>query len=110
VPTEAEGAAEAPWPNRIWQTWKTPLIDKRTTSWRQLNPHHEYHLLTDADAEAFVDSTFSRPEDSPLRLTYHALNDPVLKADLLRYLVVFAKGGVYTDIDTTVVVVVCSHE
>jgi alpha 1,6-mannosyltransferase len=31
---------------------------------------------------------------------FEALTDPILRAELLRYLVLLAKGGVYSDIDT----------
>lgn len=60
-----------------------------------------YRLLTDDEAAAWVDSTFWREEDAPVRATYHAMNDPVLRADFLRYLLIYAEGGVYTDLDTT---------
>eukprot|EP01113_Clastostelium_recurvatum_P048711 TRINITY_DN8926_c0_g1_i2.p1 TRINITY_DN8926_c0_g1~~TRINITY_DN8926_c0_g1_i2.p1 ORF type:complete len:365 (+),score=69.67 TRINITY_DN8926_c0_g1_i2:67-1095(+) len=88
------------WPRKIWQTWKEHIDNGDTRSWCDNNPDYTYTLLTDEEALSFVREHFSRQEDEPLRRTYEDLNDPVLRADLFRYLVLYAEGGVYSDIDT----------
>lgn len=73
------------------------LVD--TPSWLSKNPNHNYKLVTPEWADAFVDEHF-KPTNPVLAQTYHALTNPGLKSDLLRYLILSIKGGVYTDIDT----------
>ena len=67
------------------------------TSTRQ-NPGYRYELLTDAVAERYV---FDQFEDSPdVVHTFRRIDDRILRADFLRYLLILKEGGVYTDIDT----------
>lgn len=76
----------------MWQS----LSDTR--SWLAKNPGFEYTLLGAKAADDFVNAHFS---GSPSILhTYHALRNPGMKTDLLRYLIMLAKGGVYSDLDT----------
>jgi mannosyltransferase OCH1-like enzyme len=90
-------------PRKIWQTWHTPaalLADgdrSRVGSWHRVNPGYRYELITDEAAESFVRHHFA--QDALLRKTFLGLNDTILKADFLRYLIVLAEGGVYADLD-----------
>lgn len=97
-------AYPADFPKRIWQTSR--LTDKAkwevsSKTWRELNPDWTYHYLDDADATSFVHNHF--PQRPSLIRLWDGLADPILRADLLRYLVLLAKGGVYSDIDTTAI-------
>jgi mannosyltransferase OCH1-like enzyme len=94
-------------PRKIWQTWKTgPLAFEQHHSdtaktWPAVNPSYRYEVLTDDNAIQYVEwhygpSGFSRPD---IVKTYQELNITIIKADLLRYLVMYAEGGVYADID-----------
>jgi mannosyltransferase OCH1-like enzyme len=94
-------------PRKIWQTWKTgPLaFDQRDSdsakTWSAKNPGYRYEVLTDANAMPYVEwhygpKGFNRPDIVNL---YRELNITIIKADLLRYLVMYAEGGVYADID-----------
>lgn len=98
-------------PRKIWQIFSTPAdfkgaapfsIDPKslgdTTSWVALNPGHQYELLGAASADEFVLKHFSH--DNSVIDTYFTLRSPGLKTDLLRYLVLWAEGGVYSDLDT----------
>lgn len=92
-------------PQKIWQSWKVPASDlaradaRAVTSWTELNPEYRYELLTDAAALRFVQDRFSA--DHPrIAETYANISDPILRADLLRYLLLYSEGGVYTDVDT----------
>ncbi|MEW5308712.1 MAG: hypothetical protein WDW38_000650 [Sanguina aurantia] len=64
-------------------------------SFKQLNPEYIHIMWGEADVNEFVDSYFPA-----LATTFRHLHLPVLKADLVRYLLVFTFGGVYSDMDT----------
>jgi mannosyltransferase OCH1-like enzyme len=94
-------------PRKIWQTWKTgPLAFEQRDSdsaktWPAKNPSYRYEVLTDDNALQYVewhygDHGFNRPDIVAL---YRELDITIIKADLLRYLVMYAEGGVYADID-----------
>lgn len=90
-------------PKKLWQTWHTPAIrleeqeQSRVQSWLDRNPEFQYELITDSAADTFVEHHFS--DQLLLKDTYLSLNDTILKADFLRYLIILAEGGVYADID-----------
>jgi alpha 1,6-mannosyltransferase len=93
-----------PFPAKIWQTWRLPLSaqdedSENVRSWTKLNPTYRYELLTDDASETYVLESFHR---KGIVETYFNLHDPILRADLLRYLILLADGGVYSDIDTKV--------
>lgn len=90
-------------PRKIWQTWHTPAAllaeedRSRVASWYALNPGYRYELITDDTADGFVRHHFA--QDALLRETFLGLNDTILKADFLRYLIILAEGGTYADLD-----------
>lgn len=98
-------------PAKIWQIFLPPgghtsgdfIIDPSnlvdTASWLAKNPDYHYRLVTSKWADAFVDAHFARSHPEIAR-TYHALRNPGLKSDLLRYLILSIEGGVYSDTDT----------
>ncbi|KAL1870445.1 hypothetical protein Daus18300_005131 [Diaporthe australafricana] len=102
---------EASIPSKIWQIFLPPsghtsgnftinpsqLVD--TASWLATNPDYHYRLVTSKWADTFVDAHFAR-SDPEIVQTYHALRNPGLKSDLLRYLILSIEGGVYSDTDT----------
>lgn len=109
--SNSAGSSSSPLPRKIWQIFSTPAhstskppnsIDPKslgdTTSWIGLNPGYQYELLGAASADAFVVRHFSH--DKAVMQTYFALQNPGLKTDLLRYLVLWVEGGVYADLDT----------
>ncbi|KAL8828459.1 MAG: hypothetical protein Q9191_002578 [Dirinaria sp. TL-2023a] len=92
-------------PAKIWQTWYTSAVGlgeqekHRTLSWLDKNPRYQYELVTDQAAESLVERHYFHGNDLLLAETFLALNDTILKADFLRYLIILAEGGLYTDID-----------
>lgn len=90
-------------PRKIWQTWHTPaglLADEdkeRVRSWLEKNPHYQYELVTDRGSETYVRQHFA--EDPMIRDVFLNLTDTIIRADFLRYLVLYADGGVYADLD-----------
>ncbi|KAK3936466.1 alpha-1,6-mannosyltransferase [Diplogelasinospora grovesii] len=69
-----------------------------TASWLAQNPDYPYKLVGQKWADAFIGTRFAG--DARLLHTYHSLQNPGSKSDLLRYLILSAEGGVYTDTDT----------
>jgi alpha 1,6-mannosyltransferase len=89
-------------PKLMWQTWKTsPAEGFRSgkASWDTLNPDFEHEVVTDDGAVELIHRLF---DGIPAVFeAYDALPKPILKADFFRYLILLARGGIYSDIDTT---------
>lgn len=92
-------------PHKIWQTWRRPVdslgddeLQRFIQSWTALNPDYRYELITDQAAVQFVDDRFQNRPD--IVDTFHRINDRILRADYLRYLLISSEGGIYSDIDT----------
>jgi mannosyltransferase OCH1-like enzyme len=97
----------ARFPKKIWQTWKVdPLgFEERdlncARTWTQKNLGHRYEVLTDNNDLYYVETHFG-PEGinrSDIVDVYKSLTAKIIKADLLRYLVMYVEGGIYADID-----------
>ncbi|KAM7191303.1 hypothetical protein V8F20_009358, partial [Naviculisporaceae sp. PSN 640] len=100
-------AVRAEFPKKIWQTWKVnPLAfeprDLNTArTWVNNNPGYRYEVLTDSNDMYYVEyhfgpDGFNRPDIVEF---YRSVKAAIVKADLLRYLVMYAEGGLYADID-----------
>jgi alpha 1,6-mannosyltransferase len=98
---------EGKFPAYIWQTWKaTPesgdfddSFRPFEASWTEKHPGFVHQVVTDAAAVTLIRYLYaSIPE---VQEAYNALPVPVLKADFFRYLILLARGGIYSDIDTT---------
>lgn len=98
--------AEARFPAYIWQTWKHGLNDERfderykegESQWAYRNPGFVHELFNDDTAHAMVRHLFKQVPE--VIQAFERLPEVVLKMDFFRYLILFAKGGVYADIDT----------
>lgn len=100
-------AVRSDFPPKIWQTWKVdPLhFEERdintARSWPDKNPDWRYEVLTDGNDLRYVEyhygaEGFNRPD---IVAFYRDVKAAIIKADLLRYLIMYAEGGVYADID-----------
>lgn len=94
-------------PQKIWQTWKINPLDfaerDSTTArtWLEKNPYMRYEVLTDANEMSYIEqhfgpTGFNRPD---IVSFYRSIKLPIIKADLLRYMIMYAEGGIYADID-----------
>ncbi|THY59301.1 hypothetical protein D6C97_04122 [Aureobasidium pullulans] len=94
-------------PRKIWQSWKVDPTRfesrdvERARTWTVKNPGHRYEVLTDDNADYYVEHHYgplglNRPD---IVNTYKSLNARIIKSDLLRYLIMHVEGGVYADID-----------
>ncbi|WLF81664.1 alpha-1,6-mannosyltransferase Och1 [Lodderomyces elongisporus] len=97
---------EARFPAYIWQTWKHGLNDDRfdekyrqgESQWAYKNPGFVHELFNDDTAHTMVKYLYNQiPE---IIETYEMLPEIILRMDFFKYLVLYAKGGVYADIDT----------
>ena len=96
-------------PAYIWQTWKyTPAsgdfgetFRPAEASWSELHPGFVHEVVTDDAAVYLLKHLYaSVPE---VLEAYSSLPLPIMKADFFRYLILLARGGIYTDIDTTAI-------
>jgi mannosyltransferase OCH1-like enzyme len=94
-------------PKKIWQTWKVnPLrFEERdlntARTWLEKNPDYRYEVLTDGNDLRYVEyhfgpDGFNRPD---IVNFYRDVKAAIVKADLLRYMIMYAEGGLYADID-----------
>lgn len=98
--------AEAKFPAYIWQTWKvTPASGEfdekfRTgeASWTEKHPGFVHEVITDQVAVHLIRHLYAAVPS--VLEAYKALPMAVMKADFFRYLILLARGGIYTDIDT----------
>ena len=94
-------------PAYIWQTWKvTPASGEfpeqfrgPEASWSELHPGFIHEVVTDSDAGVLLRYLYGSTPD--VIEAYDALPSPVMKADFFRYLILLARGGIYSDIDTS---------
>ncbi|KAK2837012.1 hypothetical protein FQN49_006496 [Arthroderma sp. PD_2] len=90
-------------PGKIWQTSKyTNLTSEQfnmTNTWITQNPTFRHERLTDESSNNYVRNRYADQKDIVTLFT--GLTIPILRADLLRYLILFADGGIWADLDTT---------
>ncbi|KAJ4259629.1 hypothetical protein NW762_007559 [Fusarium torreyae] len=101
LPTSSDVPKQEPFPHKIWQSWKDDSenpIDRTVGfphQWRAANPDWRYERITDTNINAYVLDRF----DTNISDVFTSLQDPILKADFLRYLILWREGGVWADID-----------
>lgn len=85
-------------PKRIMQTWKdNDVPDRWKSSPKSIQNHMSewrYKLMTDKDNREFVQRYF--PD---FLGTYDAFPHPIQRADAIRYMYLYIKGGIYMDLD-----------
>ena len=94
-------------PAYIWQTWKnTPAsmffpVELRPdeASWTELNPGFVHEVVPDDIQASLVKHLYAAVPE--VYEAFDALPLAVLKADFFRYLILLARGGIYSDIDTS---------
>ncbi|KAI8941021.1 hypothetical protein NX059_002267 [Plenodomus lindquistii] len=78
----------------------TDDVRKWTDTCIQANPSYRAEFLNDETSDEWVRKTFSttRPD---LVEAYLALSVPIFKADILRYLLLWDQGGIWSDLDVS---------
>lgn len=93
-------------PAVIWQTWKyTPSSPRFSdefrgteASWTELHPSFQHEVIADDTQRHLIQYLYGSVPD--VFEAYDSLPLAVMKADFFRYLVLLARGGIYSDIDT----------
>ncbi|MBC8046792.1 MAG: hypothetical protein H7Y00_08355 [Fimbriimonadaceae bacterium] len=87
-----------PIPKIIHQTWKNKEVPVQWLEYqskvKSLHSDWEYKLWTDTDNETFVKKEF--PDFYPV---YMSLPKNIMRADVIRYLIMYKIGGLYLDLD-----------
>ncbi|EWC48124.1 hypothetical protein DRE_02703 [Drechslerella stenobrocha 248] len=93
-------------PAFIWQTWKYTVANPRfrdayrplEASWTGQHPDFIHEVITDQVALHLIKHLYgSVPQ---VLEAFTSLPSAILKADFFRYLILLARGGIYSDIDT----------
>lgn len=91
-------------PRNVWQVFLgySPFerLGESVQSWVMANQDYSYMLVGKEGAENFVREFYSERPD--IVQTFVDISYPIFQSDLLRYMLLQAKGGVYSDVDTTV--------
>lgn len=95
--------ASPDFPAKIWHKCGPKGVSeqaqKYVDTWLKKNPNFRHELLTDESADQYVRENYAEwPE---VLETYLALTVPILKADFLRVLILYADGGIWSDLDVT---------
>jgi alpha 1,6-mannosyltransferase len=90
-------------PKIIWYKLGPRGLNDNTRRWTESciskNPNYRAEFLTDESADQYVKTAFvSRPD---IVESYLGLTVPILKADLLRYLLLWDQGGIWSDLDVS---------
>lgn len=90
-------------PNKIWYKLGPKGLShdaqKWTKSCTELNPNYHAEFLTDTSADQWVQEKYAHRPD--ILESYLGLSVPILKADFLRYLLLYEEGGVWFDLDVS---------
>jgi mannosyltransferase OCH1-like enzyme len=90
-------------PKKLWYKVGPKGLSPDSETWLQeclhKNPLHNTQILTDETGDAYVAEHFANRPD--IVHTYLSLRIPILKADLLRYLLLYSEGGVWSDLDVS---------
>ncbi|RAO68762.1 uncharacterized protein BHQ10_004774 [Talaromyces amestolkiae] len=97
---------DSKFPAYIWQTWKYSVdsgsfpnhLRSLEASWTSQNPEFVHEVISDESADHLIQYLYGAVPE--VVEAYNSLPAPVLKADLFRYLILLARGGIYSDIDT----------
>ncbi|MCW5769990.1 MAG: hypothetical protein KIT16_00030 [Rhodospirillaceae bacterium] len=85
-------------PRIVHQTWRDAEIPaplrRYAETWKRLHPGWTYRLWTDADLAELIEQRFGT-----YAAMYRDYPVPIMRADLGRYLVLKAHGGVFADLD-----------
>lgn len=90
-------------PKKIWYKLGARGLSHDATAWTgsciEKNPGYAVEYMTDESAKAWVQETFAHRPD--IVEAYLALQIPIIQADWLRYLLLYAEGGMWSDLDVS---------
>lgn len=90
-------------PEKIWYKVSPKGMNAQSEEWKddclRKNPSYRTEVMTDLSSNYFVMRNFADRPD--IVQTYLSLPISILKADLLRYLILYAEGGIWFDLDVS---------
>lgn len=90
-------------PKKIYQAWHDknvkPVFKKYIDTMMKMNPDYEHELFGEEDMEAFIRENY----DSYVYSSYKKIKLITAKVDFWRYLILYKRGGIYLDVDSTFV-------
>lgn len=90
-------------PRKIWYKLGARGLSHDAVAWTgsciEKNPAWAVEFMTDETADAWVQERFAHRPD--IVSAYLALQIPIIKADWLRYLLLYAEGGMWSDLDVS---------
>ena len=72
----------------------------RAQTWDALNPSFTHEYMTDEKMEAYVREHFHKSQPD-IEALYMEVQDPIIRSDLIRYLILLSSGGAYNDLDVS---------
>jgi alpha 1,6-mannosyltransferase len=90
-------------PKKLWYKLGPHGMNDEIRGWTDTciknNPGYHVEFMTDESGDEWVKKAFAwRPD---IVETYLGLTVPIFKADILRYLLLFDQGGIWSDLDVT---------
>jgi alpha 1,6-mannosyltransferase len=90
-------------PKTIWYKVGPKGLNENTKKWTNScigqNPEHRATFMTDQTSHSFVIERFGDRPD--LLKVFTEMTIPIVKADLIRYLLLFSEGGMWADLDVS---------
>ncbi|KAF9249416.1 hypothetical protein DTO027I6_2338 [Penicillium roqueforti] len=90
-------------PEKIWYKVGPKGLSDQSEEWLHdclhKNPAHSAQIMTDLTGDQYVQENFGDRPD--IVDAYLSLSVPILKADFLRYLLLFVEGGIWADLDVS---------
>ncbi|CAI7567442.1 unnamed protein product [Penicillium glandicola] len=90
-------------PEKIWYKVGPKGLSDQSHEWLHdclhKNPAHSAQIMTDLTGDEYVQENFGYRPD--IVDAYLSLTVPILKADFLRYLLLFTEGGIWADLDVS---------
>lgn len=100
-PTESDKPTS--FPKKIWYKMGAQGVSNEAKRFQHhclsINPGYKSEVLTDVVADEYIWKWYSHRPD--ILDTYFSLRIPILRADFLRYLILYAHGGVWFDLDVS---------
>ncbi|KAK2630004.1 hypothetical protein QTJ16_000824 [Diplocarpon rosae] len=90
-------------PQKLWYKSGPKGVSDEAAQWMESclgkNPSLRREILTDQSGDTYVKESYAHRPD--IVSIYLALPVPILKADFLRYLILYAQGGIWSDLDVS---------
>lgn len=88
-------------PKKIYQAWHDkkikPAFQNYIDKMLRMNPDYEYELFGEEDMDAFILENY----DDYVYSSYKKIKLITARVDFWRYLILYKRGGVYLDVDST---------